>query len=48
MWDTVAVVIQILGSHVFHHIIMGQMMLVESALVGAYYGWAHMLLSLLK
>ena len=38
----------VLGSHVFHHITGGQMMLVERVLVVTYYGWAQMMLSLLK
>ena len=38
----------ILGSQALHHITGVQMMLVESVLSGTYYGWAQMMMSLLK
>lgn len=40
-----SVVLWILGNNAFHHIISGQMMLVESVLSETYYGWAQMMLS---
>ena len=43
-----AAVLWILGNQALHHITGGQMMLVESVLSGTYYGWAQMMLSLLK
>ena len=43
-----AAVLQILGSQAFHHITGGQMMIIESVLGGTYYGWAQMMLVLVK
>ena len=42
------VVLRILGNQALHHIMGGQMMLVESVLSGTYYGWAQIMLSSLK
>ena len=43
-----ATVLWVLGSQVFHHITGGQMMIMESVLSGTYYGWAQMMLVLVK
>ena len=47
-WTIAAAMQRILGSHAFHHITGGEMRLVESVLVGTYYGWAQMMLLLVK